>query len=115
MDSYDRLFPSQVTMPRGGFGNLIALPLHVERAILHEDSFAIDFVWQGGTYSAILRRDEDGWFRGRWSRRSPFPAEGKAACLFRDGDGHVKLLGSLTEERREWLWVGMLEPVSEET
>lgn len=27
MQSYDRLFPSQDTMPRGGFGNLIALPL----------------------------------------------------------------------------------------
>jgi len=27
MDSYDRLFPSQATMPAGGFGNLIALPL----------------------------------------------------------------------------------------
>ena len=27
MGSYDRLFPSQDTMPRGGFGNLIALPL----------------------------------------------------------------------------------------
>ena len=26
-DSYDRLFPSQDTLPRGGFGNLIALPL----------------------------------------------------------------------------------------
>jgi len=26
-DSYDRLFPSQDTMPAGGFGNLIALPL----------------------------------------------------------------------------------------
>src|SRR6202453_1749596 len=25
--SYDRLFPSQDTMPKGGFGNLIALPL----------------------------------------------------------------------------------------
>ena len=25
--SYDRLFPSQDTMPSGGFGNLIALPL----------------------------------------------------------------------------------------
>ena len=87
----------------------------VERAVLREGSFAIDFVWQGGTYSAILRRDEDGWFRGRWSRRSPFPAEGKAACLFRDGDDHVKLLGFLTEEQREWLWVGMLEPVSRET
>lgn len=27
MESYDRLFPNQDTMPRGGFGNLIALPL----------------------------------------------------------------------------------------
>jgi superfamily II DNA or RNA helicase len=30
MDSYDRLFPNQDTMPRGGFGNLIALPLQAE-------------------------------------------------------------------------------------
>ena len=26
-ESYDRFFPSQDTMPAGGFGNLIALPL----------------------------------------------------------------------------------------
>lgn len=33
MKSYDRLFPNQDTMPRGGFGNLIALPLqHGPRA-----------------------------------------------------------------------------------
>lgn len=30
MESYDRLFPNQDTMPRGGFGNLIALPLQYE-------------------------------------------------------------------------------------
>lgn len=30
MDSYDRLFPSQDNMPRGGFGNLIALPLQLQ-------------------------------------------------------------------------------------
>ena len=30
MSSYDRLFPNQDTMPRGGFGNLIALPLQYE-------------------------------------------------------------------------------------
>lgn len=29
MDSYDRLFPTHDTMPRGGFGNLIALPLQL--------------------------------------------------------------------------------------
>ena len=27
LESYDRLFPNQDTMPKGGFGNLIALPL----------------------------------------------------------------------------------------
>ena len=27
LSSYDRLFPNQDTMPKGGFGNLIALPL----------------------------------------------------------------------------------------
>ena len=33
MSSYDRLFPNQDTLPRGGFGNLIALPLqHDPRA-----------------------------------------------------------------------------------
>jgi superfamily II DNA or RNA helicase len=30
MESYDRLFPNQDTLPRGGFGNLIALPLQHE-------------------------------------------------------------------------------------
>lgn len=30
LDSYDRFFPSQDTLPRGGFGNLIALPLQKE-------------------------------------------------------------------------------------
>lgn len=27
LSSYDRMFPNQDTLPRGGFGNLIALPL----------------------------------------------------------------------------------------
>ena len=30
LDSYDRLFPNQDTLPQGGFGNLIALPLQRE-------------------------------------------------------------------------------------
>jgi hypothetical protein len=37
LDSYDRFFPSQDTMPKGGFGNLIALPLqHLPRS--HDNS-----------------------------------------------------------------------------
>lgn len=30
LDSYDRLFPNQDTLPQGGFGNVIALPLQKE-------------------------------------------------------------------------------------
>lgn len=41
LDSYDRFFPSQDTMPKGGFGNLIALPLqHMPRA--HGNSIFLD-------------------------------------------------------------------------
>jgi superfamily II DNA or RNA helicase len=32
LDSYDRFFPNQDTMPQGGLGNLIALPLQAEPA-----------------------------------------------------------------------------------
>lgn len=39
MESYDRLFPSQDTMPRGGFGNLIALPLQLEPRKLENSVF----------------------------------------------------------------------------
>ncbi|MGH9472040.1 MAG: TOTE conflict system archaeo-eukaryotic primase domain-containing protein [Terriglobales bacterium] len=41
LDSYDRLFPNQDTMPKGGFGNLIALPLQkVPRE--HDNSVFLD-------------------------------------------------------------------------
>jgi superfamily II DNA or RNA helicase/very-short-patch-repair endonuclease len=40
-DSYDRFFPSQDTVPQGGFGNLIALPLQ-KRAREHGNSVFID-------------------------------------------------------------------------
>ena len=36
LDSYDRLFPNQDTMPQGGFGNLITLPL--QRAPRKQDN-----------------------------------------------------------------------------
>ncbi|MCF8077840.1 MAG: helicase, partial [Desulfobacterales bacterium] len=40
-DSYDRFFPSQDTLPKGGFGNLIALPLQ-GRAREGDNSLFID-------------------------------------------------------------------------
>lgn len=44
LDSYDRLFPNQDSMPIGGFGNLIALPLQkkarlVDRTVFIDENF----------------------------------------------------------------------------
>jgi hypothetical protein len=39
MNSYDRFFPNQDTMPRGGLGNLIALPLQHGPRKLHHTEF----------------------------------------------------------------------------
>ena len=41
-DSYDRFFPSQDTMPAGGFGNLIALPLQKVPRSLGNSAFIDD-------------------------------------------------------------------------
>lgn len=41
LKSYDRLFPNQDTLPKGGFGNLIALPLQ-KQARIHDNSVFID-------------------------------------------------------------------------
>lgn len=39
LESYDRLFPSQDTVPKGGFGNLIALPLQKQPRELGNSEF----------------------------------------------------------------------------
>ena len=39
LDSYDRFFPNQDTMPKGGFGNLIALPLQKGPRSEHHTEF----------------------------------------------------------------------------
>jgi superfamily II DNA or RNA helicase len=59
MESYDRLFPSQDTMPRGGFGNLIALPLQGEprkqgNSVFVDESF-IPYADQWGFLSSVKR------------------------------------------------------------
>lgn len=41
LDSYDRFFPNQDTLPQGGFGNLIALPLQ-KKARAHGNSVFVD-------------------------------------------------------------------------
>lgn len=42
LDSYDRIFPNQNTMPKGGFGNLIALPLQREPRLSGNSVFVDD-------------------------------------------------------------------------
>ncbi len=67
MDSYDRLFPSQDTMPRGGFGNLIALPLqHGPRqegnsVFLNDDLAAFPDEQQWAHLASIQRIDALTW------------------------------------------------------
>jgi superfamily II DNA or RNA helicase/very-short-patch-repair endonuclease len=48
LKSYDRLFPNQDTLPKGGFGNLIALPLQ-KQARLKGNSLFVDDVFKAYT------------------------------------------------------------------
>lgn len=63
LDSYDRLFPSQDHMPKGGFGNLIALPLQKEARtngnteLLDDDLVPFPGERQWDVLSAIVRID----------------------------------------------------------
>jgi len=62
-DSYDRLFPNQDTMPAGGFGNLIALPLQFEPR-KQGNSVFVDADWkpvpsQWALLRSIARIDPD--------------------------------------------------------
>ena len=61
--SYDRFFPNQDTMPKGGFGNLIALPLQ-KKAREHGNSVFIDenfepYGNQWGFLSAVQKLSEE--------------------------------------------------------
>lgn len=62
-NSYDRLFPNQDTMPKGGFGNLIALPLQkvartINTSVFIDDNFQ-PFEDQWAFLSSIQRLSED--------------------------------------------------------
>ena len=55
LTSYDRLFPNQDSMPKGGFGNLIALPLQKRP----RESLAMPVSWRGTLqqYAGRLHRE----------------------------------------------------------
>jgi superfamily II DNA or RNA helicase len=70
LDSYDRFFPNQDTLPQGGFGNLIALPLQKRpresgNSVFLDDNF-VPFPDQWAflsTIRAIGRREVEGVVR----------------------------------------------------
>jgi len=63
LDSYDRFFPNQDTLPTGGFGNLIALPLQKRprergHSVFLDETFA-PFPDQWAFLSTVRRLDRD--------------------------------------------------------
>lgn len=79
-DSYDRFFPSQDTMPAGGFGNLIALPLQ-RRAREQSNTVFVD---------DALRPFDD-----QWAFLSAIPriASEAVETLVSDAEAHGRVLG----------------------
>jgi len=63
LDSFDRFFPNQDTMPKGGFGNLIALPLQKsardKNHSLFLDRYMTPFADQWTFLASIKRLDEN--------------------------------------------------------
>lgn len=89
--SYDRLFPSQDVLPKGGFGNLIALPLQREARTLGNTEFLDD----------ELEPHPD-----QWSLLASVPkiAPDRLAGLIADAGAHDVLAVRAATERPELPW-----------
>lgn len=80
LGSYDRFFPNQDTLPKGGFGNLIALPLQKQARLRGNSVFLDD----------QLRPHEDQWaFLGSLQRIS----RTRAQAIVRDAEHRGKIIG----------------------
>jgi len=86
LESYDRLFPNQDTMPKGGFGNLIALPLQKKP----RESGCSVFV------DAALRPYSDQW--GFLASIQPMPAHDIEPAILRATGGVHPLDVTFIEE-----------------
>ena len=75
--SYDRFFPSQDFMPKGSFGNLIALPLHGDRATTGQPLSWIQRRWSRGPTSgrSFIGRPPDAGCRRALGGRSLRPVD----------------------------------------
>jgi hypothetical protein len=81
LDSYDRFFPNQDTLPRGGFGNLIALPLQKQARERRNSVFVDDGLVPYPDRQRACRC-RAGWSAapGRCRRLSAGPAQGSVAA-----------------------------------
>ncbi len=90
LQSYDRLFPNQDTMPSGGYGNLIALPLQREPRTRDNSVFVDE------SFSA---------YADQWEFLSRIPKLGYARVqsLVREAEGCDRVIGvrSVETEERE--------------
>lgn len=86
--SYDRLFPNQDTLPTGGFGNLIALPLQRE-ARRRENSLFVDNTFQA--------------YPDQWAFLSQVPRLGyrTVQSIVRQAEGRDRVLGIRSVEPEE--------------
>lgn len=99
LESYDRLFPNQDTMPKGGFGNLIALPL---QKVAREKGFSL-FV------DDVLQPHSDQWaFLASACPMSP--AELESAIQNATGGSHPLDVAFITEEDEREPWKQKLPP-----
>jgi superfamily II DNA or RNA helicase len=98
MESYDRLFPSQDTMPRGGFGNLIALPLQ------HGPRQEGNSVFLDDDFGALP--DDQQWaFLASVERISPMTVEKIASEAARTGSVVGLRLAEVTDEEDVAPWM----------
>jgi superfamily II DNA or RNA helicase/very-short-patch-repair endonuclease len=94
LDSYDRMFPNQDTLPRGGFGNLIALPLQ-KQARLRGNSVFVD-----GQFAPYA----DQWAFLASVRRMSRP---QVEALVRDAESKGRIMGvrvAMPEEDDDAPW-----------
>jgi len=92
--SYDRLFPNQDTLPKGGFGNLIALPL---QKVARERGCSV-FV------DTQLEPIDDQWQYLKSVEALPAHAI-EATVLRASGSGHALDLSFIDEEDQKTPWI----------
>ena len=93
LSSYDRMFPNQDTMPRGGFGNLVALPLQKKP---REQGFSV-FV------DEYLEPYADQWAYLA-SIQPMAPADIDPTILRATGDAHPLDVNFIAEEDQQEPW-----------